>query len=408
MNKTVEVQLLPTRCQTEQLMQHAGAVRWLWNQLLERNIKQYDAEHKFIFRFEMQRLLPDLKKEYSWLSDINSQSLQEQCINLNKALLQKIKNKKTRGFPKFKSKYDRADSFVVPQSFHVCNRSIKLPKIGRIKYVKHRRFEGKVKRIIVKQRGDKWVAMIVCEMPDTVRRDFSDSEIAGIDVGIKDFAILSDGTKIANPKHFNKSEKLLRRTQKEVCRKCRGSKKHDIAKQRVKKLHNKIRNQRADFHWKLVSSIAKKYTVVAMEDLNVRGMVKNRRLAKHIGSAGWVLFKNKLNHQLAKKGGFVVNIDKFAPSTKTCSSCGVVREGLTLSDRTWVCGSCDEVHDRDINAALNIRQFGIEELLGKGTCRIYACGDASSGFVKNQNETMSMKQEPELPLGDPTYSTNKW
>lgn len=408
MIKTFEVELLPSPQQDVLLKQHTGVVRWLWNQMLDRNIKKYEAEQKFIFRFEMQRLLPDLKKQYPWLSDINSQSLQEQCINLHAAISRKIKNKKATGFPKFKAKHDCVDSFVVPQFFNICNRSIKLPKIGRIKYVKQRPLEGKAKRIVVKQRDNKWFALISCEMPDVIRTGFGGTEVVGLDVGIKDFAILSDGTKVSNPKHFINSEKLLRRKQKELSRKCKGSNNRTKAKQVVRKLHNKIRNQRADFHWKTADLIAKNYAVVAMEDLNISGMVRNKRLSKHIASAGWGVFKTRLKHQLAKKGGFVVDIDRYAPSSKMCSSCGVLYEGLTLSDRTWICTGCGEIHDRDINAALNIKQFGIGELLGKGTCRIYACGDNSSGFDFDQIETMSLNQEPESPLGDPTCSLDKW
>jgi putative transposase len=407
--KTFEVQLLPNPDQAVHLAQHVGAVRWLWNQMLDRNIKRYEAEHKFIFRYEMQRLLPDLKKSYPWLGEINSQSLQMQCDNLNSAISRKIKNKKSTGFPKFKSKHDCNDSFVVPQHFGICNRSIKLPKIGRIKYIKQRPFEGKAKRIVVVKRDDnKWFALISCELPDITRSDFAESEIIGLDVGIKDFAILSDGTKITNPRHFVNSQKLLKRKQKSLSRKCKGSKNRAKARNQVRNLYKKIRNQVADFQWKTADSIAKNYAVVAMEDLNIAGMVRNRRLAKHIASAGWGLFKTRLNHQLAKRGGFVVDIPRFAPSSKMCNSCGVLNEGLMLSDRVWICTACGETHDRDVNAAVNIRQFGIGELVGKGTCRIYACRDNSAGDVVTQHETMSLKQESESSSDDPTCCLHKW
>ena len=179
--------------------------------MLDLNIKKYNAEQKFVFRFEMQRLLPELKKQHPWLGDINSQSLQEQCINLNNAISRKIKNKKSSGFPKFKSKHICAESFVVPQHFNICNRSIKLPKIGRLKYKKQRRFEGKAKRIVVKQRNNLWFAYISCEMPDVEPIAFSESQVVGIDVGIKDFAVLSNGVKVSNPKHLEHSEKLLKK-----------------------------------------------------------------------------------------------------------------------------------------------------------------------------------------------------
>jgi putative transposase len=393
MIKTFEVQLLPTEDQLVQLKQHAGAVRWLWNQMLEANIQKYEQEKKFIFRFEMQRLLPELRKQHLWLTEINSQSLHEQCINLNNALVRIFKNK--AGFPRFKSKHDAADSFAVPQFFNICNRSIKLPKIGRLKYAKQRCFEGKAKRIVVKQRDDKWFALISCELPDVPVRSVAESEVVGIDVGIKDFAILSDGTKISNPKHLEKSEKLLRTRQKALSRKVKGSQNCAKARNSVAKLHRHITNQRKDFQWKLVASIAKKWQVVALEDLNIQGMMKNRRLSKAIGSAGWSSFKNKLNHKLAEKGGYVVEIGRFAPSSKTCSSCGLINDNLTLNDREWDC-ECGVHHDRDVNAAVNIRNIGIKEIYRLGTGRIYACGVAEVD--------VTLKQESRLPLGDPTCS----
>lgn len=399
MIKTFEVQLLPNADQTVLLKQHCGAVRWLWNQMLDRNIKKYEAEQKFVFRFEMQRLLPELKKTHEWLSDINSQSLQDQCINLNNAISRKIKNKKSTGFPKFKSKHDGSDSFAVPQHFSICNRSIKLPKIGRIKYNKQRPIEGKAKQIVVKQKDNKWFAYICCELHDVELVPFSENEVVGIDVGIKDFAILSDGMKIANPRHLEHSSRLLKKKQQTLSRKIKGSNNRNKARKQVAKLHHKVANQRKDFQWKLAGSIAKNYTVASMEDLNIKGMLANHKLARSISSASWAMFKAKLAHQLMKKGGFVVNIGRFAPSTKTCSSCGLINDNLTLSDRVWNC-CCGSVHDRDVNAAFNIKNFGIAELYRLGTSRIYACGD--------NDVLLSMKQEKVSPLGDPTCSSDKW
>lgn len=408
MIKTFEVQLLPTDTQVEQLKQHCGAVRWLWNQLLEANIKRYESEQKFIFRFEMQRMLPQLKKEHEWLKQINSQSLQEQCINLNNALSRKVVKKKAVGFPKFKAKHLGTDSFVVPQFFHICNRSIKLPKIGRIKYNRQRALQGKAKRIIVKQIQDKWFAFISCEIPDVTKKtSFVESEVVGIDVGIKDFAVLSDGTKIANPKHLEKSENILKSRQRKLSKKVKGSNNRNKAREKVAKLHRHISNQRKDFQWKLANSITKNYSVVCMENLNIKGMKRNHNMAKSISSAGWFAFKQKLKHKTAELGGFAVDVDRFAPSTKMCGSCGTLNNNLTLNDRVWNC-DCGVTHDRDINAAQNIRSFGIDEIHRLGTGRIYACGDNSSGYLAANDETMSMKQEQVSPPGDPTYSLDKW
>lgn len=398
MIKTYEVQLTPTDDQIVLFKQHAGSVRWLWNQLLNHNVTKYETEKKFDFRFEMQRMLPGLKKEYPWLANTNSQSLQEQCINLNNSLQRVIK--KTGGFPRFKSKHTSVDSFVVPQHFNICNRSIKLPKIGRVHYNKQRPIEGKAKRLVVKCVNDKWFCYITCELPDVpIRNSFIDQEVIGIDVGIKDFAVLSSGTKYSNPKHLQKSEKLLKRNSRQLSNKVKGSANRLKARKCLSKLHRHVANQRKDFQWKLVDSITKNYQVVAMEDLNISGMVKNRKLSKSISSAGWGLFKTKLQHKLAQTGGFVFDIDRFAPSTKMCSSCGTLNTDLTLKDREWNC-SCGVHHDRDINAAVNIRNFGLHEINRVGTTQIYACGDNAV--------MLSLKQELESPLGDPTCSLDKW
>jgi putative transposase len=399
MIKTFEVQLLPNEDQIVLFKQHCGSVRWLWNQMLDLNIKKYEADKQFVFRFEMSKLLPELKATYPWLSETNSQSLQEQVINLNNAITRKIKNKKAVGFPKFKSKHTSVATFAVPQHFNICNRSIKLPKIGRIKYNKQREFEGKAKRIVVKCVDDKWFGYITCELPDVpVRNIFTEQEVIGIDVGIKDFAVLNTGVKYSNPKHLQKSEKLLKHKQKSLSKKVKGSSNRTKAKKKLNKLHRHVANQRKDFQWKLVSSITKNYQVVCMEDLNIKGMVQNRKLAKSISSASWGLFKTKLQHKLAETGGILVEIDRYSPSSKMCSSCGTVNNNLTLNDREWDC-ECGVKHDRDINAAVNIRSFGLSELYRLGTSRIYACRDIDS----NINETGIA-----LPLGDPTCSLDKW
>lgn len=410
MIKTFEVQLLPTPEQLEQFAQHAGAVRWLWNYMLNHNVEKYKIDQKFAFRYEMSLMLPQLKVEYPWLKDVNSQSLQEQCINLNNALSRMFRSKKKPtktkvGFPNFKSKHRHVDSFIVPQHFHICNTSIKLPKIGKVKFVKQRPFEGKAKQIIVKLKNHKWFAYVVCEVDDIPQiKDVVESEVVGIDVGISDFAILSNGTKVANPKFLNKSTKRLARQQRKLSRRKFGSKNRSKQRLIVNKIHKQITNRRNDFQWKTAHSIAKMSPVISMENLNIKGMIKNRKLAKHIADASWFSFKTKLVHQLSKRGGFVVNINRFAPSSKTCSSCGTIKTDLTLKDREWTCSACSSHHDRDINAAINIRQFGIIELYRLGTCRIYACGDNSSGLDVNPNETMSLNQEKVSPLGDPICS----
>ena len=379
MNKAFIFRLNPTEEQLESIKQHAGACRWVWNNMLAANIEKYELEKKFNFQFDMNRLTTAIRKETEWLRDINSQSLQQKNKDLDSALKRKISKKSTCGFPKFKKKSNNNDSFRVPQFFKLSNKAVYLPKIGWIKWKVNRKLVGKAKSVTIKQDLNNWVAVVLVEIPDVVQRiDFHISEVVGIDVGIKDFAILSDETKISNPKHLQKSERKLKRKQRQLSKKQIGSNRRATAKHKVAKLHRQIKNKRKDFQWKLVNSITKKYQVVCMEDLNISGMVKNRKLSKAISSVGWGMFKNKLSQKIQSTGGLLIEIPRFFPSSKTCSSCGTINEGLTLSDRKWVCLACDSVHDRDVNAAINIKEIGLKNRLG--TSRIYGYEDTSSGI----------------------------
>ena len=348
--------------------------------MLERNIERYNAEKKFIFQFDMNNLIPTLRPEFPWLNEINAQTLQGKCRDLDAALKRSFAKKQgsKSGFPKFKSKSHCSDSFRIPQGFKISSDGFKLPKIaGWIKSNKPRKLQGKAKNITIKQDGEHWIAVVLCELPDVPQREiFASTEVVGIDVGLTDFAVLSDGTKVKNPKHHNKSEARLQKRQRQLSRKKKGSCNRTKARKSVAKLHRVVRNQRKDFQQKLAFEITNRYAVVCMEALDVKQMVKNRRFSKNIGSAGWYGFKTKVGQKLYDRGGMLVEVDPRNTS-KTCNSCGHIREKLELSTRKWTCTECGVVRDRDINAALNIRDRGINRV---GTTRIYGCGDTSDGM----------------------------
>ena len=376
MNKAYQFKLKPTEEQTTLLKQHGGACRWLWNYMLDQNINKYDKEQKFIFQWDMNRLVPDLRKEYPWLKDINSQSLQQKNKDLDSALKRKISKKSQCGFPKFKKKQNQSDSFRVPQHFKLSNKGVYLPKIGWVKWKVNRKLTGKAKSITIKQDLHHWIAVVLVELPGVPQRNaFDISEVVGLDVGLKDFVVQSNGPKIPNPKHLKKSEKIVKKRQRILFHKTKGSNQRNKARIDVAKTHRHIRNQRKDFINKSVNEITNQYQVVCMEDLNIQGMVKNYKLAKSISSVGWYQFKNRLQQKLNETGGIMVEIDRFFPSSKMCSDCGCLNKDLTLADRKWIC-DCGTNHDRDINAALNIRNEGLSRL---GTSRIYGCGDTSVG-----------------------------
>ena len=395
-HKSFIFRLRPTTEQLETIKSHGGAARWVWNQMLAVNIEKYKIEKKFNFQFAMNKLVTELRNSEAtkWLSSINSQVLQQKNKDLDTALHRNIS--KVSGFPKFKSKHTNNDSFRVPQFFKISDKGIKLPKIdGWIKWTQHRKLQGKAKSITIKQDGEHWVAVVLCELPDTIQRSaFAESEIVGLDVGLTDFVTQDNGTKVANPKHLNHSEKLLKSKQRKLSKKCKGSSNRNKARAQVAKLHRHVRNQRKDFQWKLASSITKNFAVVAMEDLNIKGMVKNHKLAKAIVGAGWYGFKTKITHKLQERGGILVNVNPRNTS-KTCSECGCLHEGkMELSIRTWTCSDCGTTHDRDINAARNIKAIAVAEINRVGTTQIYACGDTSGGdLVQTESSHVSMKHE---------------
>lgn len=240
----------------------------------------------------------------------------------------------------------------------------------------------------------------LCEVPDVAPIiAITEDQVVGVDLGISSFATTSSGVKTPPLNSYRKQQKKLRRAQRVLARRKKGSANRTKARLKVAKIHQKTRNQRRDFTHKLSNEIANHYLFVAVEDLNVRGMVKNRHLAKSISDQGWAMFLDQLRYKTQWAGGRVIQIDRFAPSTKTCSSCGHTQD-MPPGVRVYDCGGCGSVIDRDVNAAINIRRWGLEQLNRAGTVRIHACGDTSIGDqVRNWSRYVSEKQENFLAIG---------
>jgi len=264
-------------------------------------------------------------------------------------------------FPIFKSKHHK-QSIQYPQSVTVKGEYLKVPKIGEIKAVFHREVTGKIKTVTIsKTSTDKYFASILCEVGGTDVKQSGD-KIIGIDLGLKDFAIVHDGdntTKYANPKHLYCHQKNLARKQKQLSRKTKGSSARERFRKIVAKVHEKIANSRQDFLHKLSRKLVNESQIIVVENLNVKGMVKNRKLSKSISDVGWSMFVNFIDYKLKQKEGELIEIERFFPSSKTCSSCGHVLDELPLNIREWDCPNCYTHHDRDGKAALNIRNEGI-------------------------------------------------
>lgn len=379
MLKAYKYRLYPTETQKQSIQQHAGNCRWLWNYCLNLSSTTYKETGKGLSRYNLQKLIPQLKVENNWLALAYSQCLQSVLLNLDTS----FKNffKKRGGYPSFKSKHGK-QSFQFPQNVKLDGNQIKFPgKIGKVDIALSRKFEGKIKTctISITPSGQYFVSILVDPvgfrvrsfLPET-RRDEKEivnvqtaGKAIGIDLGISSLITDSEGNKTANPKWLKHHEKNLKKKQQSLSRKVKGSHNRNKARKLVARVHSRIANVRADFLHKLSRKIVNENQVVCVEDLNVKGMIKNRKLSKAISQVSWGMFKTMLEYKCEWAGKAYVEVDRFYPSSKTCSHCGTKIEKLPLDIREWTC-TCGTTHDRDINAAINIREEGLR-ILASGT-----------------------------------------
>ena len=375
-----KIRIYPTTEQQQQLARAMGCSRWWWNHALSVCNQTYKETGKGISRSGLNALLPNLKKEYEWLkTEVYSQSLQQTTLNLSRALINFFE--KRARYPRFKSKHGK-QSVGFPQHTSIKGDDLKLPKIGHIKAVFDRRYVGKIKTVtITKNSTGKYFASIIYEVEACIVSGLG-NKILGIDLGIKDFAIVNDGiktSKYANPRHTLKHEKNLKRKQKKLSRKQLGSYGRKKAKKIVAKVHARISNSRQDFLHKLSRKLTNQSKVIVVENLNVRGLVRNRKLAKAISDVGWGMFVNFLSYKLRREDKKLIEIDRFFPSSHICPECLTQQSKMDLSVRGWTCinSACNTHHDRDEAASRNIRAEGIRILQADG-----AAVSASGGSVR--------------------------
>ena len=381
-HKGFKYRLSPNDEQKQLLLQHAGNARFLWNNLLEKNIEYYKEEKKFNFGHVMITSLPSLKEEYDFLKLSGSQSLQTVGRQLDAAL--KDSFKKTKGFPKFKQKSKNRDSFCCYQRWKQDKKWIKIPKIGKVKWTKHRPLHGRPKSITITQDGSDWYCSVLCEI-DIKEKPFKDDNIVGIDVGLKDFAVLSDGEVIKRRRFTKDNEEKLSKEQRRLSRKEKGSQNRIKQKVKVQKAHKKIRNSRLDFLHKSTHYMINKYDGFCLENLNVKGMMKNHKLAKSIGDASWGEFVRQLSYKSLWNHKYFIQIDRWFPSTKACSECGSI-QNMDLDERTYECHDCGSIMNRDLNAAKNILYEGLKNTLGHRGINV--CGD---GKVHAFSDSLNQK-----------------
>ena len=348
MVRSHRIQLDPTAKQARYFLRACGAARFVWNWALAEWNRLYGFGEK-PKAVEIKKAFNSIKYEqFPWLAEVHRDAHSQPFANLQKAFSRFFKKTANRPVPKKRGK-SRDSFYVANDKLSIKEFNVKLPVIGTVRMTEQLRFSGKIMSATVSRECDRWFISISVDVPDKIF-NVPDSAV-GIDLGLTTFATLSTGEKIEAPKPLRKASKKLKRSSRSHSRKKKGSKNRKKSALKLAKVHRRIKNIRKDFLHKLTTRLAKTHSHIGIEDLNVRGMVKNRKLSKAIMDASWSEFRRLLDY----KAKTVVVFDRFYPSSKTCSHCGSVSEKMPLSIRNWTCPDCGTQHDRDINAARNLQ-----------------------------------------------------
>ena len=370
MLKAIKIRIYPTAEQVDFINKQLGCCRFVYNNCLAFRKDSYQNEHVSFSSSSAVKHITVLKKDNEWLKDVHSKVLQQSVRDMNQAYDNFFKLH--RGFPKFKSKHDNRQSCRFPKDAFIGVRGNRIDLIKVLKDIHFKcsrnderylnRNQDKVKSITLnKEPNGKFYLSVLIDKP--LRQVPQSQNMVGLDLGIKDFAVTSDGQVIENF-HFKKNEESrLKRLQRQISKKIVGSKNREKARLRFAKLNEKIRNRKLNFLHDVTNHLIDENQVIVMEDLNVKGMVRNHKLAESISEVNWGEFRRILTYKAAWHGRQLVFIDRFYPSSKRCNHCGYIYKELTLKDRQWVCPECGSLIDRDYNAALNILEEG-ERIIG--------------------------------------------
>lgn len=367
MLKSYKFRIYPSEDQKAKLTRAFGCCRFVYNKALEHRKTLYETQKKSVsYNTLATDFLIPLKREFNFLQEAPAQALQQALRHLDCAYTNFFINKKGEkpGFPKFKSKFSR-QSLSFPQKVKVKSSTVILPKIGKVTAVIHRKFEGTIKTCTVSKEptGKYFISILVDDhLPVPPKVPFGGKQIA-LDLGIKNFLTDSNGNIISNPKFYDKSLDKIRKIQRNLSLKTKGSKNYGKTKIKLAKIHEKICNSRDDFLHKLSSNIINDNQVIIIEDLAVQELMEksHKVMARNIGDVSWSIFTSMLKYKAEWKGKHLVQIGRFEPSSKKCSVCGKINTKLKLKDREWECSNCGIKHDRDKNAAKNILAIGLEQ-----------------------------------------------
>lgn len=369
MLKAYKYKIKPNSQQEELLSKFFGCVRYIYNWGLNAKTSAYKENSKAINYLQLAKGLTSLKQQqdHEWLNECTTEALQQSLRSLDNAFT--LFFRKKAKYPRFKSKKKTKDSvkFIKSVHFDFENWTVKLPKLGKVKLCMNKTFDqSKCKQgtctVSRDHCGTYWCVITVDDLhPKPTKAKLVKDNAIGVDLGIKDYAILSNGTKFSNPKHLEKAQRNLVHLQRVFARTKKDSKNHEKMRVKAAKCHRAITNQRSDFLHKLSTHLVKNYDVICLEDLNVKGMEQNHHLARAIQGAAWSEFVRQLEYKSEWYGKNVLFIGRFEPSSKLCHKCGYINQELKLSDREWICPVCGEHHDRDVNAAINIKEIAFDK-----------------------------------------------